>query len=114
MKCTMGGESTEEIMFTLLSYDVENLQCVIYLDVLCLYFQSSIFTHYNSMLLGIYILVLELIKQHTHTQGLLRGLAVACWITDRYHPCSNLDVGISEGCFILDFASLPLQVARPI
>ena len=31
-----------------------------------------------------------------------------------YHPCSNLDVGISEGCFILDVASLPLEVARPI
>jgi len=30
--------------------------------------------------------------------GRLRGLTVACWITDRYHPCSNLGVGISEGC----------------
>ena len=30
----------------------------------------------------------------------LRGLAVACWITDHYHPCSILGVGISEGCFI--------------
>jgi len=29
-------------------------------------------------------------------------------------PCSNLGVGISEGCFIFDFASLPLEVARPI
>ena len=27
---------------------------------------------------------------------------------------SNLGVGISEGCFILDFASLPLEVTRPI
>ena len=44
----------------------------------------------------------------------LRGLAVACWTTDHYNPCSNLGVGISEGCFIFDFASLPLGVARPI
>ena len=28
--------------------------------------------------------------------------------------CSNLVVGISEGCFIVDFASLPLEVAQPI
>ena len=42
------------------------------------------------------------------------GLTVACWVTDHYHPCSNLGVGISEGCFIFDFASLPLEVARPI
>jgi len=40
--------------------------------------------------------------------------SVVCWITDYYHPCSNLGVGISEGCFIIDFASLPLEVARPI
>ena len=31
-----------------------------------------------------------------------------------YHPCLNLGVGISEGCFIFDFASLSLEVARPI
>jgi len=29
-------------------------------------------------------------------------------------PCSNLGGGISEGCFIFDFASLPLEVPRPI
>ena len=46
-------------------------------------------------------------------EGLL-GLAVACWTTDHYHPCSNLGVRISEGCFIFDFASLPLEIARPI
>ena len=34
--------------------------------------------------------------------GGIRGLAVACWTTDHYHPCSNLGVGISEGCFIFD------------
>ena len=45
----------------------------------------------------------------------LSGLPVACGNTDHYHPCSNLGVGISEGCFIFDFASLlPLKVARPI
>ena len=39
---------------------------------------------------------------------------VACWITDHYHPCSNLGVGMSEGHFIFDFTSLPLEVAQPI
>ena len=39
---------------------------------------------------------------------------VARWITDHYHPCSNLSVGISEGCFVFNFALLPLEVARPI
>ena len=38
----------------------------------------------------------------------LHGLAVACWITDNYHLCSNLRVGIHVGCFIFVFASLPL------
>jgi len=46
--------------------------------------------------------------------GRLRGLAVACWTTDHYHPCSNPGMGISEGCFIFHFVSLPLEVARPI
>jgi len=46
--------------------------------------------------------------------GRLRGLAVVCLTTDHYHPCSNLGVGIAEGCFIFDFTSLPLEVARPI
>ena len=36
--------------------------------------------------------------------GRLRGLTVVCWTTDH-------GVGISEGCFIFDFASLPLEVA---
>ena len=44
----------------------------------------------------------------------LRGLAVACCTTDHYHPCSNPGVGISEGCFVFHFVSLPLEVARPI
>ena len=35
--------------------------------------------------------------------GRLRGLAVACWTTDHYHPCSNPGVDISEGCFVFDF-----------
>ena len=39
---------------------------------------------------------------------------VARQTTDHYHLSSNLGVGISEGCFIFDFASLPLEVARPI
>ena len=48
------------------------------------------------------------------TEGHHRCLAVACWTTDHYHPCSNLGAGTSEGCFIFDVASLPLEVARPI
>ena len=44
----------------------------------------------------------------------LCGQALVCNITDHYHPCLNLGVGISEGCFIFDFASLPLEVTRPI
>jgi len=44
----------------------------------------------------------------------LRVLAVACWTTNHYHPCSNLGVGISEGCFVFHFVSLPLEVTRPI
>ena len=28
--------------------------------------------------------------------------------------CSNLGAGISEGCFVFDFASLPLEIAWPI
>ena len=47
-------------------------------------------------------------------RGRLRGLTVACWITDHYHPCSNLGAAISERCFIFDFASLTLVVVRPI
>ena len=43
-----------------------------------------------------------------------KNLAVVCWTTDHYHPCSNLSVGISEGCFILDFVSLPLELTQPI
>ena len=50
----------------------------------------------------------------TRFLGRFRGLAVAYWTTDHYHPCSNLGVGISEGCYIFDFASLSLEVARPI
>ena len=46
--------------------------------------------------------------------GHLHSLAVACWTTDHYHPCSNPGVGISEGCFVFRFVSLPLEVARPI
>ena len=46
--------------------------------------------------------------------GRLRSLVVARQTTDHYHPCSNLGVHLSEGCFIFDFVSLPLEVARPI
>jgi len=46
--------------------------------------------------------------------GRLCSLAVLCRTTDHYHLCSNLGVGISEACFIFDFASLPLEVYRAI
>ena len=39
---------------------------------------------------------------------------VARWTTNHYHLSSNLGRGIFQGCFIFDFASLPLEVARPI
>ncbi|KAK2162406.1 hypothetical protein LSH36_99g03009 [Paralvinella palmiformis] len=39
-------------------------------------------------------------QQAEESAGCLRGLAVACWTTDHYHPCSNLGVGISEGVCI--------------
>jgi len=51
-------------------------------------------------------------SSHTVCRGRLRGLTVARWITDHCHPGSNLGVGISEGCFIFDFDSLPLKVAQ--
>jgi len=44
----------------------------------------------------------------------LRGLAIVCQTTDHYHPCSNLGMGISEGCFMFDFASLPSEVTHSI
>jgi len=42
------------------------------------------------------------IKTHSNFNplGRLRGLAVACWTAGHNHPYSNLDVGISEGCFM--------------
>ena len=54
-----------------------------------------------------------IMSHHDGVIGRLRGLAVACWTTDHYHPCSNPGVGISEGCFVFHFVSLPLEVARP-
>ena len=44
----------------------------------------------------------------------LRGLAVACWTTDHYHPCSNTSVGISEGCFAFRFVFLPMEMVSKI
>ena len=42
----------------------------------------------------------------------LRGLAVACWTTDHYHPFSNPGVGISEDCFVFHFVSLSSRSAH--
>ena len=52
--------------------------------------------------------------RQTDRQGTSVVQLVACWTTDHHYPCSNLGVGISEGYFICDFASLLLEVARPI
>jgi len=60
------------------------------------------------------LLLLLLYCPHMHGTGRLGGLAVVCWTADNYHPCSNLGVGISEGCFVFHFISLSLEVARPI
>jgi len=35
-------------------------------------------------------------------------------VIDHYHLSSNHGVGVSEVCFVFDFASLPVEVARPI
>ena len=39
---------------------------------------------------------------------------LARWTTEHYYLSSNLGMGISEGCFIFYFASLPLEVAWAI
>jgi len=39
---------------------------------------------------------------------------VVRWTTDHYHLSSNFGMDISEGCLIIDFASLPLEVTKPI
>jgi len=36
---------------------------------------------------------------------------VARWTIVHYYPSSNLGVVVFEGCFIFDFASLPLVVS---
>jgi len=49
----------------------------------------------NLYILNANILQLALIHTFVHqgvTLGRLRGLAVASWTTDHYHPCSNLGV----------------------
>ena len=56
----------------------------------------------------------NMVSSLLHYRGCLHGLAVACWTTNHYHPCLKLGVGISEDCFIFDFASLPLEVAQLI
>ena len=45
------------------------------------------------------------------TRGASVVKLVARWTKDHYH---HFRISISEGCFIFDFASLPLEVARPI
>ena len=60
------------------------------------------------------LVILYVTLTENRNWGRLRGLAVACWTTNHYHPCSNLSVGIFEGCFVFDFVSLPSEVARPI
>jgi len=65
---------------------------------------------------------------HMKLEALLGGLSVYLsinifesvppWsssrVLDHRSTCLNLDVGISEGCFIFDFTSLPLEIAGPM
>jgi len=67
-----------------------------------------------SKLRKFHVVYKQVCYHHHHHQKSLCGLTIACWITDFYHPCSNLGMGKSEGCFIFDCASLPLEVAQPI
>jgi len=43
----------------------------------------------------IIMLSLACYNYHVINIGCLGSLAVACWTTDHYHPCSNLGVGLS-------------------
>jgi len=72
-------------------------RAIAFLRMAILIFKEVWIWRYNSF--SIYVILLSI-------YGCLRGLAVACWTTDHYHPCSNLGMGTSEGCFICDFASL--------
>ena len=37
--------------------------------------------------------LINMADKYISSHGRFRGLAVACWTTDHYHPCSNLGVG---------------------
>ena len=50
------------------------------------------------------------VHRHTHKRACARFRGLTGWITDHYHMSSNIGVGISEGCFSFDFASLALAV----
>ena len=65
----------------------------------------------NSVKFIIHIFII-IVQQN---MGRLRGLTgSALDRTDRYHLSSNLSMGTYGGCFITEFASLPLGVAPPI
>jgi len=53
------------------------------------------------------------LQKHMHLHlGRLRGLTDS--MLDHRSLSLHLRMGISEGCFIFDFVSLPLEVAQPI
>ena len=70
-------------------------------------------TSAHTLNINAYILTYILTLIHFH-KGASVVLLVARWTTNHNHLSSNLSVDISEGCFIFDFASLPLEIARPI
>ena len=62
--------------------------------------------HHEKHILIIFIRMI--IKQTNHKHNILYGISVDTT------PMFEYWLGISEDCFILDFASLPLEVAWPI
>ena len=86
---------------------------------------------FSSVLLSFFLLppfvqyIIEVVKEKKprelltsvgvcHRTGASVVYMVTCSTTDQNHLSSNLRVGIYGGCFIFDFASLPLEVTRPV
>ena len=83
----------------LLNYYYTVLACFIYIYCFSIYLtvMMSVFSYVTYVSVNRWIQI----DSSETCLGRLRGLAVACWTTDHYHPCSNLGMGISEGCFTL-------------
>ena len=59
------------------------------------------------------LVIFRILCQNFHINGRFGGLTGRA-LDYKKHLNSNLGVGISEGSFIVEFASLALVVARPI